>query len=156
MRRRTGVDLGGYKTTTIRRRIARRLAATGTVDLPGYLAYVDEHPDELDRLQQELLISVTAFFRDRVAFDALADSITELVREKPREEQVRVWVAGCATGEEAYSIAILLLDALQSVPGAQRPRIFATDIDVAALQHARRGLYPEAALAKVRPTLGLT
>ncbi len=151
VKRRTGVDLAGYKSTTLKRRLARRLSATGAANLADYLATVEHSPEELDKLQQELLISVTGFFRDKYAFDALAQAITTLVQATPQDHQIRVWVAGCATGEEAYSIAILLLEALRLKPGALRPRLFATDIDMPALQHARRGIYSARAVSKVKP-----
>lgn len=143
---RTGVDFRGYKETTINRRIARRMAA---LQLETYAEYVDHcrtAQEEVDALYKDLLISVTRFFRDPLQFDQLKIQIDELVaREGGR--QLRVWVTGCATGEEAYSIAILFAEALGG-PKALKKRqvqIFATDIDDRALDVARRGVYPVSA-----------
>ncbi|WP_010137185.1 chemotaxis protein CheB [Oceanicola sp. S124] len=140
---RTGVDFRGYKETTINRRIARRMAA---LQLESYADYVDHcrtAQEEVDALYKDLLISVTRFFRDPLQFDQLKTQIDELVA-RDGGRQLRVWVTGCATGEEAYSIAILFAEALGG-PKALKKRqvqIFATDIDDRALDVARRGVYP--------------
>ncbi|MBR9765750.1 MAG: chemotaxis protein CheR [Rhodobacteraceae bacterium] len=143
---RTGVDFRGYKETTVNRRIARRMTA---LQLESYADYVDHcrtAQEEVDALYKDLLISVTRFFRDPLQFEQLKIQIDELVaREGGR--QLRVWVTGCATGEEAYSIAILFAEALGG-PKALKKRqvqIFATDIDDRALDVARRGVYPVSA-----------
>ncbi|HWB02879.1 MAG TPA: chemotaxis protein CheB, partial [Verrucomicrobiales bacterium] len=149
LRTRTGRDFSYYKRATILRRISRRMQVNGVEDLAGYLLLLRTHPGEATALLQDLLISVTNFFRDREAFEALAAQIPFFFRNKGRGDFVRVWVPGCATGEEAYSIAILLLEyarTLDSPPGIQ---IFASDLDEHAVQKARDGLFPETIVADV-------
>lgn len=153
LRRRLQVDFSGYKTGTLMRRIRRREVATGNPELAAYLRWVDTHPEELDRLARDLLISVTAFFRDRDAFDALGRKIKDICARKSPGSEIRVWVAGCASGEEAYSVAILLAEALGERIAHYRVQIFATDIDDDALNVARRGIYPAAALAELPSAL---
>ena len=106
LRTRTGRDFSCYKRATILRRIARRMQVNGVDDLPAYLSYLRTHPGEAGGLLQDLLISVTNFFRDRDAFEALEAYLPELFRNKSQSDAVRVWVPACATGEEAYSLAI--------------------------------------------------
>ena len=107
---RTGRDFSCYKRATILRRIARRMQVNGLADLPGYLVYLRTHAGEAGALLQDLLISVTNFFRDPASFAALERTIPEMFKGKEAGDTVRVWVAGCATGEEAYSIAMLLCE----------------------------------------------
>ncbi len=149
LRRHTGVDFEGYKSSAFERRLARRIVATHTSSVADYLAYIDAHQDELDRLHRELLISVTAFFRDRPAFEQLAQATRELLKHRAGKKEIRVWVAGCATGEEAYSVAIVVLEALRDAGMNTKLRVFATDVDSQALQKARRGVYPQAALQRM-------
>jgi len=148
----TRLDFRGYRRNTIRRRIERRMGLARIDQMSAYLAYAREHRDELERLGKDLLISVTHFFRDPEAFHALETAvIPELVRRKADADPLRVWVPGCTTGEEAYSIAILLLEQLAK---AQKPcpvKIFASDVDEEALQFARAGTYPETISADVSP-----
>ncbi len=145
-------DFSGYKVGTLMRRVRRRQFATGSADLKAYLTWVESHPEELESLARDILISVTAFFRDREAFSALARAITELVRNKPPGAEIRVWVAGCASGEEAYSIAMIFAETLGDRIGHYRIQIFATDVDDEALNVARRGVYPAASMTEVNPT----
>ena len=112
---RTRIDFSGYKISTVLRRLQRRFAATDCFNPPEYVSYCERHPEELDALARETLISVTEFFRDREAFHALATRINDLLAKKPEGEECRVWVVGCATGEEVYSIAILFAEALGPV-----------------------------------------
>lgn len=144
-------DFSGYKTGTLMRRIRRREVATDNPDLAAYLRWVEDHPAELDLLARDILISVTAFFRDRDAFEVLRRGVVEVCSRKPPGSEVRVWVAGCASGEEAYSIAILFAEALGDRASQYRIQIFATDIDDEALNVARRGIYPAASLAEIPP-----
>ena len=144
-------DFSGYKTGTLTRRIRRREIATGNRDLASYLAWVEANPNELEQLSRDILISVTAFFRDRDAFEVLRQTVRELCLQKQPGSEFRVWVAGCATGEEAYSIAMLFADALGSHLPQYRVQIFATDVDDEALTIARRGIYSAAALSEVPP-----
>jgi two-component system, chemotaxis family, CheB/CheR fusion protein len=143
LRLRTSHDFTLYKTGTIERRIERRMALNGVADLPRYLEQLNRDPAELQRLTDDLLINVTRFFRDPKPFEVLEQQvIPELVRTQPPEQPIRVWVAGCSTGEEAYSIAMLLLDEIAKSGRNIRLQIFATDIDGDAIASAREGLYP--------------
>jgi two-component system CheB/CheR fusion protein len=152
LRARTRHDFSNYKRAILLRRIERRLQVTESEDLPAYLAHVRVHPEELQGLLRDLLISVTNFFRDREAFGRLeAEVVPRLFDGKKQGDQIRVWVAGCATGDEAYSIAMLLAeraDALASPPTVQ---VFATDIDEEALAQGRVGVYPSTIAADVSP-----
>ncbi len=116
---RTGRDFSCYKRATILRRIARRMQVNGLADLPKYLVYLRTHAGEAGALLQDLLISVTNFFRDPDSFAALEKNIPEMFKGKEAGDTVRVWVAGCATGEEAYSIAILLTEHAATMVGPQ-------------------------------------
>ena len=147
------IDFSGYKTGTLARRIRRRIVATNSGDLNGYLDWVEENNTELDRLARDILISVTAFFRDDQAFHALQKTIRGICEQNKGKQEIRVWVAGCATGEEAYSIAILFAEALGERIASQAIQIFATDIDQDALNIARRGRYPAAAVAHLPEAL---
>jgi len=149
LRENLNFDFSGYKVGTLMRRIHRREIATGQVGLASYLQWVDANPRELDALARDILISVTAFFRDRDAFEILKRGVHEICARKPQGGELRVWVAGCATGEEAYSIAMLFADALGDMQPQYRVQIFATDIDDEALNVARRGIYPAASMSEV-------
>ncbi|MDO9596835.1 MAG: chemotaxis protein CheB, partial [Azoarcus sp.] len=149
----TRIDFGGYKEGTLWRRIERRMVARHVMSLDDYLALVETDPDELDRLSKDILISVTAFFRDAEAFEALRKSLAAMLQPKQPGDEIRIWVAACATGEEAYSIAILLADILGPKLVHYRVQIFATDIDMNALAVARRGSYAESALADLPPAV---
>ncbi|MGM0574331.1 MAG: CheR family methyltransferase [Myxococcota bacterium] len=152
VRSHTGHDFTSYKKSTMSRRIARRMNAHHLREPEDYLDHVREHPEELDRLLRELLISVTRFFRDHDAFEALAEeAIPELIGARPDDEPLRVWVPGCATGEEAYSVAILLDEGIRRAESMHRVQIFATDLDERAIETGRAGLYPEAIAADVSP-----
>lgn len=143
------LDFSGYKIGTLMRRIRRRQIATSKLDLASYLSFIEANNQELDVLARDILISVTAFFRDRDSFDALETVIQTLCNTKPPGSEIRVWVAGCASGEEAYSVAILLAEALGEKLPQYRLQVFATDIDDNALNVARRGVYPAASMAEV-------
>lgn len=150
LRARTRHDFSNYKRATLLRRIERRLQVTESEDLPSYIAHVREHPDELQGLLRDLLISVTNFFRDREAFARLeAEVVPRLFDGKGEGDQIRVWVAGCATGEEAYSIAMLLAERADRLASPPAVQVFATDIDEEALAHGRVGVYPAAIAADV-------
>ena len=149
LRTRTARDFYYYKRATILRRIARRMRVCGLEDLPGYLAYLRTHAGETGALLQDLLISVTNFFRDRDAFTALERHIPDLFKGKGPGDTVRVWVAACATGEEAYSVAILLCEHARSLDAPPLLQIFATDLDEYAIRAARDGIYPAAIAADV-------
>ena len=147
---RTKIDFREYKQTTVTRRIERRMIALGIDDQQEYADFCRTNPQALDALFKDLLISVTRFFRDREEFEQLAKHLPALIEEKG-DEPLRVWVAGCATGEEVYSIAILLAEALGGphVQLKEKVQIFATDIDQDALLVARKGIYGQTALNDV-------
>jgi two-component system CheB/CheR fusion protein len=149
LRTRTGRDFTYYKRATIVRRVARRMQVNGVVDLPSYLTFLRAHPGEAGALLKDLLISVTNFFRDPEAFQALEQAVPMLFRDKGPNDAVRVWVPGCATGEEAYSIAILLSEHARTLDAPPAIQIFATDLDEEAIHIARAGAYPEAIAADV-------
>ncbi len=151
VRQRTKIDFSSYKLSTVQRRLQRRMIATETGTLAGYLEYTEEHHEELDALAKETLISVTEFFRDQDAFRALERFARELIEQKQPGEEVRVWVVGCATGEEAYSLGILFLELIAENLKQVNLQIFATDIDNSALGVARRGIYNQAAMAEMPP-----
>ncbi len=139
---RTGRDFSYYKRATIVRRVARRMQVNEVDNLPAYLTYLRMHPGEAGALLQDLLISVTNFFRDRDSFDALKQQIPELFRGKTQADTVRVWVPACASGEEAYSIAMLLSEHAHMLDTPPTLQVFATDLDEQVLTDARNGLYP--------------
>ena len=152
LRQRTGHDFGHYKRATVLRRIERRLQVTRHATLPEYATFLEANPQETTLLLQDLLISVTNFFRDRSAFDALERTlVAELFEEQPSAGRIRAWVAGCATGEEAYSVAMLLLEHATNANALAGIQVFATDIDERALAVARAGLYAESILTDVPP-----
>lgn len=139
-----GHDFGNYKRATILRRVGRRMQVNGTHTLEQYLAYLRIHPGESAALLQDLLISVTNFFRDSPSFRALEEDIPSLFRDKTGSGQIRVWVPACATGEEAYSIAMLLSEHAEKLTHPPSISIFATDLDQNAIRIAREGRYPHA------------
>ncbi|HET7343163.1 MAG TPA: chemotaxis protein CheB, partial [Methylomirabilota bacterium] len=144
-----GIDFTHYKPSTVTRRIERRLALARSEDLEEYLDRLRRERDELDALYRDLLIGVTRFFRDEPAFRLLEEQILpELIRRERRDVPLRLWVAGCATGEEAYSLAILVHEVMARV-GERPVKIFATDVHRGSLQAAARGVYDEEALSGV-------
>ncbi len=153
VRQQTGIDFSQYKSPTILRRLHRRMAASGAETLNGYLEVLHRHPEEYQHLVASFLINVTEFFRDPALFTYLQERIIPDIieragtREAPHE--IRIWSAGCSTGEEPYSIAMLLADALGPDVLQFTVRIFATDIDADAVAFARRGRYPVGMLASV-------
>ena len=148
----TGLDLGQYKENTLRRQAIRRYRTLGINSLEAYASHIRTHPEELYPLQQSFMISVSSFFRDPAAFDALEKGLRQLIAGKQAGEAIRVWVPACATGEEPYSIAILLTEILGERRRKFDIRIFASDIDQSALDFARAGLYATAALAGLDST----
>lgn len=143
LRTHTGHDFSLYKRSTINRRIDRRIAVHQLKDFSEYVNYLRENPHEIDVLFKELLIGVTKFFRDPEAFDKLEESLLAILRKKSPDEPVRIWIAGCSTGEEAYSIAIVAIECLEKLK-AKNPykiQIFATDLDPSAIDKARAGIY---------------
>jgi two-component system CheB/CheR fusion protein len=149
LRMRKGTDFTYYKQTTIRRRIFRRMLLNKKESVTDYLTYLRNNKTEQDALYQDLLIPVTAFFRDHAVFDHLCESVfPQIVKNKMPGEPIRVWIAACSTGEEAYSVAICLKEFLGD--GAEKAQVFATDISEPAIAKARAGMY------KKSETEGLT
>ena len=150
LRGRTGHDFSKYKRNMVLRRLARRMQLSHTRSIADYLKYLHAHTSEVQGLFDDLLIAVTSFFRDPEAWNALqTEVIVPLVDRADPDAQLRVWVPGCATGEEAYTLAILFREAFERL-GVQRDLIiFASDVDEAALATAREGLYPQAIAADV-------
>ena len=155
LRTRSGIDFNGYKTPTIMRRLQRRMIATGSARLTDYIRFLQSNPDEYQRLVSSFLIKVTEFFRDADLFAYLRDHIlpTLIAEARQRNFELRFWSAGCATGEEAYSLAILICDVLGEEAQDFNIRIFATDLDNDAIAFARRGIYPEVALVNLPPDM---
>ncbi len=152
LRVRTGHDFTNYKSPTLLRRVARRLQVHELDSIPAYLALLRENPDEVQQLLRDLLITVTNFFRDAEAFAALATAVVpQLFAGKTSADTVRVWVAGCATGEEAYSLAMLLCEYADQLTDAPKLQIFASDINEEAIRQARDCRYDEALAADVSP-----
>jgi two-component system CheB/CheR fusion protein len=140
---RTGHDFSNYKRSTIMRRIARRIQITRSNDLSDYYTYLRDKPDESQALLNDLLISVTTFFRDSDVFKALGAQVIPLLFEgKEASDSVRIWVPGCATGEEAYSVGILLLEEMSHRDIRPRVQVFGSDLDNVALAAAREARYP--------------
>lgn len=137
----TKIDFSFYKQSTLLRRVNRRLIATNNDNLKDYLAQLHHDTDEVRLLSKELLISVTNFFRDKEAFEAIRSYICDIVENKKEGENIRLWVAGCATGEEAYSLAILFLEEMRRQNKELSIQVFGTDIDDNALAVARKGSY---------------
>jgi two-component system CheB/CheR fusion protein len=151
MRARTGHDFSQYKRATLLRRIGRRMQVNNVADLPAYLEVLRAQPEEIQALLRDLLISVTNFFRDPQAWLSLEAVLPNMFVGKRAGDQVRAWVAGCATGEEAYTVAIALYEHALTLDQSPSIQIFATDIDEDAINVARHGLYPDTIAADVPP-----
>lgn len=149
---RTGNDFRHYKRGTVLRRLERRMQVTRQPDLPAYRHYLEAHPQESQLLLQDMLISVTHFFRDPRAFESMErELVAQLFEHHPPPAAVRAWSVGCASGEEAYALAMLINDHLPTTVPPVAVQVFASDVDERALGVARAGLYPEAIAADVAP-----
>jgi two-component system, chemotaxis family, CheB/CheR fusion protein len=145
-----GVDFSHYKQSTIHRRILRRMALNKMVDLQDYAALLNNNKSEADALYQDLLITVTNFFREPEMFKALTEKILPVIfKNRSANDPVRIWIPGCATGEEAVSIAIAILEFLGEKVITTQVQIFATDLNEKAIEKARRGIYLKSALQNV-------
>jgi two-component system CheB/CheR fusion protein len=150
LRMRTAHDFTFYKPGTLRRRIERRMATAGIVDGSRYLDILGQEPVELELLAKDVLINVTSFFRDPKAFELLAEQIVpDLVRQHETDGPLRIWVAGCSTGEETYSLAMLFVEEIATTKSAVTVQVFASDVDGDAVAFARDGIYPESIAADV-------
>lgn len=147
-----GIDFSHYKPNTVARRIQRRLSMVGANTLEKYAAKLENDTDELNSLYKDLLIGVTRFFRDREAFEKLEkDVIPDLIRNNVDDDGIRVWAAGCATGEEAYSLAMIIHEQFEKANLPLKAKIFATDVHRASLDFASAGVYGGEALTEVAP-----
>ncbi|MEA2531083.1 MAG: two-component system, chemotaxis family, CheB/CheR fusion protein [Thermomicrobiales bacterium] len=155
LRDESGIDFTTYKQPTIMRRLQRRMAATGQPTLGEYVRFVRRHPEERQRLIASFLIKVTEFFRDPELFAYLREQVLPelMAAARQRGGELRLWSAGCATGEEAYSLAMIVAEFLGDAGDGLSVRIFATDLDSEAVGFARHGVYPGRALAAVPPAM---
>ncbi|WP_028315856.1 chemotaxis protein CheB [Desulfatibacillum aliphaticivorans] len=152
LRAQTGHDFSNYKENTIIRRIERRMAIQQIERVKDYLRYLQQNQDEVEALFRDLLIGVTSFFRDPEAFEALeALAVPRIFKSKPQGALIRVWVPGCSTGEEAYSIAMLLKECSDALGTNAQVQIFATDIDSLAIDTARAGVYSASIAGDISP-----
>ena len=149
-----GIDYGEYKVSTLRRRIGRQMAVHRMGNLRDYLAHLRANPLLLQQLSQDILINVTSFFRDPEMFAALAEEVVPaLLKQRQGSEPLRIWVPGCASGEEAYSLLMVFIETLERLGRGEEIQIFATDISRAAIAKARRGVYSPDAMKLVSPEL---
>ena len=153
LRERTRVDFTYYKPSTVARRIERRIAIYQLQDLRDYVRYMEANPSEVSTLYRELLIGVTSFFRDREVFDELETQHLPRLFERANNQEARFWVAGCSTGEEAYSLAMLSREVLEQMGKRLEVKIFATDIDRDAILRASSGIYSDGIVADLPPKL---
>lgn len=151
VRQSTGLDFRHYKESTLFRRIVRRIGVVRLRSARDYIDYLEKQPDEARLLTRDLLIGVTSFFRDPDAFDALKEKVLSKLISGNRAGPVRIWVAGCCSGQEAYSLAMLAQEIKELSGSSQEVQIFATDLDERALSTARRGIYPANIADEVSP-----
>jgi two-component system CheB/CheR fusion protein len=152
LRTATGVDFTRYKPTTIQRRLQRRMVLHKLDGLGDYVKYVEQNPTELQALYQDILIHVTRFFREPASFEALKQAVLPVALENRADDQpIRIWVCGCSTGEEAYSVAITVFEFLDEAGQNTPVQLFATDVSESAIEHARDGIYPASIAADVSP-----
>jgi len=149
----TGVDFRQYKKATLERQVQRRIAALRLNSMEEYFTYIDGDPEELEILQRSFLISVTGFFRDKEAFASLGSIIDNVVEQASETRMIRIWVPACATGEEVYSLAIMLAERLGPTLRGYEVKIFATDIDDISLEIARHGAYVDAVIEHLEERL---
>ncbi|MCG8098830.1 MAG: chemotaxis protein CheR, partial [Candidatus Thiodiazotropha taylori] len=145
------IDFTYYKPTTIIRRIERRMAVNQIHDLSDYVRFLESYPVELNSLHKDLLIGVTSFFRDPEAFDAINEKYLPQLLKEAKEDKLRIWVSGCSTGEEAYSLAILCCEVMEQQNLVLDVKIFATDVDREAILAASAGVFAESAVADIEP-----
>ncbi|HEX4734020.1 MAG TPA: CheR family methyltransferase [Thermoleophilaceae bacterium] len=154
LKRSRGFDFSGYKKTTLSRRIEKRMGAVGVSGYAEYQDYLEVNSDEFTELFNTILINVTSFFRDPAAWEFLASNVVpELMESHPDEVPIRVWSAGCASGEEAYTAAMVLAEAMGEDAFKSRVKLYATDLDDDALAEARHGVYSDDALKAIPPEL---
>jgi two-component system CheB/CheR fusion protein len=149
LREKTGSDFSLYRPSAIVRRLQKRMGTLKIENTDEYLSLLKTSPNEAHLLSQDLLISVTSFFRDKEAFETLKKNLTEMIYNKRMPSEIRMWVAGCATGEEAYSIAMIMADLMERLNKTYPVKIFATDLDYEALLEARNGVYKKSEVSSV-------
>jgi two-component system, chemotaxis family, CheB/CheR fusion protein len=148
----TGVDFTGYKFNTLYRRVTRRMVFQKMSGLAEYIQYLRQTPAELDALYQDILISVTSFFRDSESFETLKRTVfPRLLKDRSRHDPVRLWTLGCSTGEEAYSLAIAFMEAAEAAGSSVPVQLFASDLNAAGIEKARAGVYPKDIAQDVSP-----
>lgn len=147
--KRTGTDFSNYKTATLMRRLEKRLQMLEISDLKRYVNYLENNSKEIDEMFKMMLIGVTYFFRDIEAFNALENHLKSIIESKKENETLRIWVPGCSTGEEAYSIAILADILIAKSKSSMNIQLFATDIDERAINHARKAIYSASSVADI-------
>ena len=153
LNKKRGFDFSGYRASMVGRRMEKRLTPSKCADFPEYLEYLKQHPHELDNLVDVLTINVSRFFRNTLAFDYVADKILPAVvtgKLSGLDPSLRIWSAGCATGEEPYSIAILIQELQRKEKFNLSVNIFATDIDERALKKAKKAVYPYANIKSIK------
>jgi len=155
LRAQVSVDFSQYKLSTVTRRVQRRIADNRLDDLRAYADFLEEHPDEVQALYADLLIGVTSFFRDPVAFERLQEELVAYLRrdDVAPDRELRAWCVACATGEEAYTLAICFTEAFRALDEEPRFRLFATDVHHGCLEAASQGRYPAAAVRQTDPAL---
>ncbi|MFM9966378.1 MAG: chemotaxis protein CheB [Planctomycetaceae bacterium] len=151
LRNHSGVDFSLYKSSTIQRRITRRMVISKQSTLEDYAKFLDGNVKELDALCSDVLISVTSFFRNPEAFEALQREVLPKLLQQPGDDPIRVWVPGCSTGQEAYSIAIAFMESSEKSPRGRNLQVFATDLNDKLLEKARFGLYPKSLSDDISP-----
>ncbi|MGH9695023.1 MAG: chemotaxis protein CheB, partial [Bryobacteraceae bacterium] len=148
----SGIDFRNYKPTTLRRRLARRMMLKHVDSMPEYIRHMQARPEEARELQEDVLINVTSFFRDPDVFEALKSELFPRILEVDSPDQpIRIWSAGCSTGEETYSLAISLLESMASLPIEPAIQIFGTDASEQSIEKARAGIYPVMIANEVSP-----
>jgi two-component system CheB/CheR fusion protein len=152
LKRARGIDLTGYKPVSVMRRLEKRMHTVQVQDYAQYMDHLEVHPEEFAQLLDTILINVTGFFRDPTAWELLArDVIPKLLEGKKADEPIRIWTAGCASGQETYSVAMLLAEAMGKDAYCHRVKLYASEVDEQALTAARQGTYEEKDLQDVRP-----
>jgi two-component system CheB/CheR fusion protein len=154
LKRSRGFDFTGYKRASLERRIAKRIEMVGCSSIADYLDYLEVHPEEFEALFNTVLINVTGFFRDASTWEYLAESvIPDLLARRDSGSAIRVWSAGCASGEEAYTLAMVFAEVLGLETFREAVKIYATDVDEEALAIARQAVYTQREVADVPPEL---
>ena len=151
LRNHSGVDFSLYKTSTIQRRIQRRMVLNRLISFDAYAQFLRSKKQELDALYSDVLINVTNFFRNAEAFEILKRKVFPKILPERREESLRVWVPGCSTGQEAYSLAMALMEFFDNIPRTPKLQIFASDLNEALLAKARVGLYDKNVVLDISP-----